>query len=170
MSRKLASAIVAAGLLGGLAGCDLGVRTEVSGSSAVIYGRVDTEAGVGVLGVQIRIGYSAADTCGTTVIQGVNGPTTDSTGSYGVPIIDGGAPRTVCVKVVATPPATLPLAPDSVRRNVQLTDPLAPDSVPIDFVLPPKSAAQGRGSAERLTNFRAPSVPSPRRAPRRSRM
>ena len=80
-------------LLAVLSGCNLGPGAEDTGSGGVVFGRVDSEAGVGVAGVQMRIGYSPTDSCGTTVIQGVNGPTTDSTGGYGIPIIDGGAHR-----------------------------------------------------------------------------
>jgi hypothetical protein len=125
-------------LLAVLSACNLGSGTDDASSGVFIFGRVDSEAGVGVPGVQMRIGYSPTDSCGTTVILGVNGPTTDSTGGYGIPIIDGGAPRRVCMKVVATPPASLPFGPDSILRTVSLTEILYADSVRIDFVLPPR--------------------------------
>ena len=90
-------------------------------------------------GVQIQLGFRNMAACGTPFIGVPNAPATDSAGSYGLVIGENGGPQTVCVKVVATPPANLPLAPDSILvQNVQFTERLGADSVRMDLVLPPK--------------------------------
>jgi hypothetical protein len=65
-------------------------------------------------------------------------PATDTSGAYGVGIVDSGAAHDVCVKLVAMAPASGALADDSALvSNVTLTESLA-DSVRIDLILPPK--------------------------------
>jgi hypothetical protein len=105
-----------------------------------VHGKVFDEAGAGIAAVQIRIGYRPMDACSTAGFSAsAIAPSTDSTGAYGVGMVDTGSPHAVCVKIVATPPSTLALAAESALvANVALTEGLLADSVRIDVVLPPK--------------------------------
>ena len=139
MSKKPVSAIVAVGLLAALATCSLDQGTQDTVSGILVHGRVDTEAGAAVPGVLIKISFRSMAACGAPFLDAPNPPTTDSAGGYVLVIGQTGGPQTVCVKVVATPPANLPLAPESALvGNVQFTERMDADSVRIDVVLPPK--------------------------------
>jgi len=121
-----------------LTACDLNVKQRpVSG--IYVYGVVSDEASSHVAGVQVRIGYRPMDACSTSGFSApAITPATDTSGAYGVGIVDAGAAHDVCVKLVAMAPSTGALADDSVLvRDVTLTESLA-DSLRVDFVLPPK--------------------------------
>jgi len=136
MRRIRASTIATMSLLATLTGCGLGPGEHYAG--IFVHGLVTSEAGTGVAGVQLRVSYTPNDQCGATFIQLVDAPGTDSTGRYGLTLWETGESHVVCVKVVATPPANLGLAPDSLLiADVLLTERMNADSVRIDLVLPP---------------------------------
>jgi hypothetical protein len=128
-----------AGILLFVAACSLDVKpTPYSG--VWVHGMVFNEAGAGVADVQIRAAYRPMSACSTAGFSAsAIAPSSDSTGAYGVGLVDTGTPHDVCVKVVATPPATQALAAESALvANVRLTEGPLADSVRIDLVLPPK--------------------------------
>jgi hypothetical protein len=121
------------------AGCNLDLKpTPYSG--VWVRGTVFNEAGAGVSDVQIRVGYRPMEACSTAGFSAsAIAPSTDSTGAYGVGIVDTGTPHDVCVKIVATPPSTQALSAESVLvGGVALSENMLADSVRIDVVLPPK--------------------------------
>jgi hypothetical protein len=105
-----------------------------------VHGKVFDETGAGVADAQVRIGYRPMDACSTAGFSAsAIAPSTDTSGAYGVGVVDTGSPHAVCVKIVATPPSTQALAAESVLvANVALTEGPLADSVHIDVVLPPK--------------------------------
>lgn len=127
-----------AGLVLVLAACSLDTKGNPY-SGIFVYGIVANEAGAPVGAVQIRVGYRPMAACTTAAFSAsAIAPSTDSTGRYGVGLVDSGKSHAVCVKLVATPPSTQALATDSVLvPNVTLTESLA-DSVRVDLVLPPQ--------------------------------
>lgn len=148
MRRMRASTIATVGFLATLPGCGLGPGERYAG--IFVHGVVTSEAGTGVAGVQLRISYTSNEQCGPTFIQLVDAPSTDSTGRYGLTLWESGEPQIVCVKVVATPPADLGLAPDSLLvADVPLTERMNADSVRIDLVLPPILPPSGRSTERR---------------------
>mgnify|MGYP001252627029 CR=1 FL=1 len=148
MRRMRASTIATLGLLATLPGCGLGPGERYAG--VFVYGLVTSEAGTGVAGAQLRISYTPNEECGAPFIQLVDAPSTDSTGHYGLTVWESGDPQTVCVRVVATPPADLGLAPDSLLlAGVPLTERMNADSVRIDLVLPPILPPSGLSTERR---------------------
>ena len=132
--RRHAGALLV--LLAILGGCSLGEGERYYG--VFVHGTVSSEAGSALSGVNVRIAYTANEECAAPFTQMVSEPTTDSTGFYGLTIVETHEPQVVCVKVVATPPTGLSLAADSaLLADVQLTEGLGTDSVRIDLVLPP---------------------------------
>ena len=122
MARSHIAAVVFAGSLGMLASC--GVSEPVGGDlvGITVHGRVATEADVPVAGVKIMLGWRPMTACTTAFAPSDSAPSTDVAGVYGVLLIDTVTSQGVCVKVVATPPAALPLAAESiVLPNVALT-------------------------------------------------
>ncbi len=138
-----------AGLVLVLAGCSLDAKGNTY-SGIFVHGLVTNEAGAPVSAVQIRIGYRPMDACTNAGFSAsAIAPSTDSTGIYGVGLVDSGKSHAVCVKLVATPPSTQALATDSVLvPNVTLTESLA-DSLRVDIVLPPKLQLAPRDAAAR---------------------
>ncbi len=120
------------------AACDLNVKQRPY-AGIWVYGLISDEASAPVAGVRVRVGYRLMAACSTASFNAdALTPPTDSTGRYGVGIIDSGTDHDVCVKLVAMPPSTQALAEDSALvRDVTLTVGLG-DSLRVDFVLPPK--------------------------------
>jgi hypothetical protein len=143
MSASCRTPISLVGLCCVLVACSLDV-TPTPYSGIWVHGVVFNEAGAGVGGVQIRIGYRPMAECSTAGFSApAIAPSTDSTGAYGVGVVDTGAPHDVCVKIVATPPVNHSLAAESVLvAGVTLTEGPLADSVRIDLVLPPGVAAR----------------------------
>lgn len=136
-------------LLAALVGCSLDV-TEPAQFGVFVVGHVESEAGNRVPGTQIRVGYRTMATCGDSLIALAHYASTDSTGSYVIGLVGAGPPQTVCLRLVATPPAGLSLAPDSILlAGVVLPEWSGADSLRIDLVLPPEPAP-ARGSKEKV--------------------
>jgi hypothetical protein len=102
----------------------------------VVHGRVATEADSSVAGARIALGWRPSSACTATFPVGDSGPVTDAGGRYGILLVDTTAAATVCVKVVATPPAGSSLATDSSVSFATLSSALWADSVRVDIVLP----------------------------------
>jgi len=143
--RWTTTALTGAVLL--LAACSLGTK-ENPYSGIYVHGTVSNEAGAPVSAVQIRVGYRLMEACSTAGFSAsAIVPSTDSTGAYGVGLIDSGKAHAVCIKLVATPPSTQALEADSVLlQNVTLTESLA-DSLRVDFTLAPKLQQAPRDAA-----------------------
>ena len=146
MSADPRHPIAACALLAALAGCNLDV-TPPAQFGAFVVGRVETEAGDRVPGTLIRVGYRSMADCGASLIELAYSASTDSTGSYVIGLIGIGEPQSVCLKLVAIPPAGLSLAPDSIlRSDVDLPEWSGADSLRIDLVLPPEPVPAGRST------------------------
>ena len=132
--RRHAGALVL--LFAALAGCSLGESQKYYG--VFVHGTISAEAGHAVPGVNVRIAYTAQAECAAPFIHMVSEPTTDSTGYYGLTVVETDQLLSVCVKVVATPPTDSALVADSVTiADVPFTEGLGSDSLRIDIVLPP---------------------------------
>jgi hypothetical protein len=104
----------------------------------LVHGRVSTEADSSVSGARITLGWRPTSACTATFPVSDSGPSTDAGGLYGVLLVDTTAAETVCIKVIATPPAGSSLVTEStVVGGVGLSSALWNDSVRIDVVLPP---------------------------------
>ena len=131
LSNLLARCIAAVGLVA----CTSDVISEYS-VGVTVYGRVSTTTGVSVSGAAVRVGFTPDPGC-ATVATG-SGVSTDPAGYYGTELNNVGGPFHGCVKVVAIPPASAPLLPDSVvRDSVPFT--ATRDSVRVDIVLRPSA-------------------------------
>lgn len=146
MSADPRCPIAACVLLAALASCGLDV-TQPAQFGAFVVGRVESEAGDRVPGTLIRIGYRFLADCSASPIELAYSASTDSTGSYVIGLVGSGEPQTVCLKLVATPPAGLSLAPDSILlSDVELPEWSGADSLRIDLVLPPSAPPALAGS------------------------
>jgi hypothetical protein len=138
--------IAACVLLAALAGCSLDV-TQPAQFGAFVVGHVESEAGDRVPGTQIRVGYRTMADCSASLIELAHSASTDSTGSYVIGLVGAGPPQTVCLKLVAIPPAGLSLEPDSILlSDVELPEWSGADSLRIDLVLPPSAPPALAGS------------------------
>jgi len=112
-----------------LAGCAEPIKGELL--QLFINGQVTDNQGAPVADVSVT-----ADQCGLGLAEDTD--VTDASGTYEVLLTSLGSAITTCVEVVATPPATLNLRPDTVRiRTVQVSRSTTPDTLMVDLVLDP---------------------------------
>ncbi len=142
MTRQRWILTALAGLLAAASACD--VKTTMGSlTGTLVYGRVVSPGGTGIPGAAVAVGWRPMAACTTSFAVSDTVPaTTDANGRYGIRVIDPAATPTVCVKVIATPPASAAfLAESLVVNDVHLDTDLWADSTRIDLVLPPKPAS-----------------------------
>jgi hypothetical protein len=139
MPPRSAGSFVVATLLAAAAACSLDTSPADVFAGALVTGRIESEAGSGVPGTLVRLGFAPDSSCGPLFVETGGTLLTDSVGGYSAIIGARGAPQTACVRLIATPPAASGLAVDTTgATHVAFTEDPEQSLVRIDLVLPPK--------------------------------
>jgi hypothetical protein len=139
MSPRSAGSFVVATLLTAAAACNLDTSPADIFEGALVTGRIESEAGAGVPGTLVRLGFAPDSICGPLFDETAGTLVTDSVGGYSAILGARGAPQAVCVRLIATPPAPSGLAVDTAgAMHVAFTENPEQSTVRIDLVLPPK--------------------------------
>ena len=139
MPPRSAGRFPVAALLIAAAACNLDTSPADVFAGALVTGRIESEAGFGVPGTLVRLGFAPDSSCGPLFDETAGTLLTDSVGGYSAIIGARGAPQTACVRLIATPPAASGLAVDTIgAMHVAFTENPEQSTVQIDLVLPPK--------------------------------